>query len=108
MLTLVAKELALTYILRLTLDAIAFLRFTLKTPFLHQYRDENQICSAWEMTSRNANHMESLQGLMQTFRQIETASWSVEKRGDHFEGKSLHLCGRIFYSAVSKVTSFDL
>lgn len=52
--------------------------------------------------------MESLQGLMQTFRQIETASWSVEKQGDHFEGKSLHLCGRIFYSAVSKVTSFDL
>lgn len=108
MLTLVAKELALTNILRLTLDAKAFLRFTLKTPFLHQYRDENQICSAWKMTSRNANHMESLQGLMQTFRQIETASWSVEKQGDHFEGKSLHLCGRIFYSAVSKVTSFDL
>lgn len=52
--------------------------------------------------------MEILQGPMQTFCQIETASWSVEKRGDHFEGKSLYLCGRMYYSAVGKVTSFDL
>lgn len=45
-----------------------------------------------KMTSRNANHMKSVPGPMQTFCQIETASWSVEKQWDHFQGKSLHLC----------------